>query len=234
MQDAKKPGRRGRRTYPDGPSTEYVPALELDHVLIAVADLTAAGREFEARFGLASIEGGRHPGWGTANRIVPLGDAYLELISVVDRAVAEQTRFGRWVAAAWPHHIRPLGWAVRTDDVNDVAGRLGLPIQPRSRARPDGTLVRWRLAGLERAAAEPSLPFFIEWEGTPLPGRSPVIHPGGPFEIERLRLQGDPDRLADWLGSHRLPIEVRPGPPAVESVVLTGEAGGIAIAADPL
>jgi hypothetical protein len=96
-------------------------------------------------------------------------------------------------------------------------------------------VVGWRLAGLERAAAEPSLPFFIEWEeDTPLPGRSSVTHPGGPFQIERLRLEGNPDRLADWLGPHRLPIEVRPGPPAVESVVLTGEAGGIVIAADPL
>jgi hypothetical protein len=52
-------------------------ALELDHVLIAVSDLAAAAREIEVRYGLVSIEGGRHPGWGTANRIVPLGETYL-------------------------------------------------------------------------------------------------------------------------------------------------------------
>jgi hypothetical protein len=56
-------------------------ALELDHILIAVADLAAAGHEIEERHGLASIEGGRHPGWGTANRIVPLGDAYNVLVA---------------------------------------------------------------------------------------------------------------------------------------------------------
>ncbi|HEY8839814.1 MAG TPA: VOC family protein [Candidatus Dormibacteraeota bacterium] len=50
----------------------------LDHVLIAVADLAAAAREIEARHGLASIDGGRHSAWGTANRIVPVGDSYLE------------------------------------------------------------------------------------------------------------------------------------------------------------
>jgi len=60
--------------------------LELDHVLLAVADLEAAGREIEAWYGLTSIEGGRHPGWGTANRIVPLGETYLELITVVDES----------------------------------------------------------------------------------------------------------------------------------------------------
>ena len=47
--------------------------MELDHVLIAVTDLEAAAREFEARHGLSSVEGGRHRDWGTANRIVPLG-----------------------------------------------------------------------------------------------------------------------------------------------------------------
>src|SRR5712691_3218109 len=89
-------------------------ALELDHVPIAVADLAAAAREIEARHGLASIPGGRHPGWGTANRIVPLGEAYLELVAIVDEAEAAQSPFGRWVAAAQPELARPLGWAVRT------------------------------------------------------------------------------------------------------------------------
>jgi hypothetical protein len=43
--------------------------LELDHVLLAVADLDAAAREIEARYGLTSVEGGRHPGGdGQPNR----------------------------------------------------------------------------------------------------------------------------------------------------------------------
>ena len=88
--------------------------MELDHVLIAVADLATAGREIEARYGLVSIEGGRHPGWGTANRIVPLGDAYLELVTVVDEAEAARSSFGSWVAEASPAFAKPLGWAVRT------------------------------------------------------------------------------------------------------------------------
>jgi Glyoxalase-like domain len=202
--------------------------LELDHVLIAAADLAAAAHEMEARHGLASIEGGRHRGWGTANRIVPLGQAYLELVAVVDEAEAEQSPFGRWVAAAHPTLVRPLGWAVRTDRLDDVARRLDLPVEPGSRVDRSGRLVRWRMAGVEQAAAEPSLPFFIDWgKGTSLPGRCPVTHPTGTVSVESLQLVGDADRIAAWLGTHRLPITVRPGTPALASIALTGAAGWI-------
>ena len=179
------------------------------------------------------IEGGRHPGWGTANMIVPLGDAYLELVAVADPAEAAGSPFGRWVAAAQAGPARPLGWAVRTERLDDVAHRLGLTVSAGSRAGRDGGLVRWRLAGIERAAAEPSLPFFIEWQpGTLLPGRAPATHRAGAVRIAGLELTGDAERLAAWLGSHRLPVSVRPGAPALASVVLTGAAGEIVLGAD--
>ena len=109
--------------------------MEIDHVLIAVTDLAVASRELEEHHGLASIEGGRHPGWGTANRIVPLGDTYLELAAVVDKNVAVQTAFGRWVAGE-DSQPRLLGWAVRTDDLEPVARRLNLNIEDGSRTHP--------------------------------------------------------------------------------------------------
>ena len=124
--------------------------MELDHVLIAVADLDAAAQEVEARFGLASVEGGRHRGLGTANRIVPLGETYLELVAVVDDTEAAGSGFGSWVAGG--DLPRLLGWCVRTDDLDEVAGRLSLEIADGSRARPDGTILTWRMAGLERSA----------------------------------------------------------------------------------
>jgi hypothetical protein len=209
-------------------------AVELDHVTIAVADLVAAGREIEARHGLASIDGGRHPGWGTANRIVPLGQTYLELIAVVDQAEAAKSFVGSWVAQASPVLAQPLGWAVRTDNLDEVARRLGLVVTPGSRATRGGQL-RWRTAGIEQAAAEPSLPFFIEWEhGTPLPGHAPATHRSAGIQIAKLQLDGDPDRLAAWLGTHQLPITIRPGAPALSSITLTGAAGEIVLAAERL
>ena len=195
-----------------------------------MADLAAAAEGIEARHGLASIEGGRHPGWGTANKIVPLGEAYLELVAVVDEAEAAQSAFGRWVAAAHPPLLRLLGWAVRTHELDDFARRLDLTVAEGSRTDRNGQLVRWRVAGVEQATAEPSLPFFIEWgHGTPLPGRAPVTHRAGAVQIAALRLDGDADRLAAWLGTHRLPITVRPGTPAVASIVLSGAAGEVVL-----
>ena len=200
-----------------------------------MADLAAAAQEIEARHGLASIEGGRHPGWGTANRIVPLGEAYVELVAVVDEAEAAQSPFGRWVAAAHPTHPRPLGWAVRTHQLDAIARRLDVTVAAGSRVTQNGQLVRWRLTGVDQAAAEPSLPFFIEWgQGTPLPGRAPATHRAGAVQVAKLQLVGDADRLAAWLGSHRLPIALRPGAPAVASIVLTGAAGEIVLDADRL
>jgi hypothetical protein len=127
----------------------------------------------------------------------------------VDAEQAARSRVGQWVAAAAVGH--PLGWAVRTDGIDAVAERLGIAIADGARGE-----LRWRMAGVAEAAAEPSLPFFIEWA----PGSD---HPGtGSGRIAELQLSGDPGRLADWLGPHDLPVSIHRGSPAVERVVLEG------------
>ena len=203
-------------------------SLEIDHVLIPVDDLDAAGASVRARFGLSSIEGGRHPKWGTANRLIPLGDTYIELVAVVDRDVAELSAFGRWVLGATVG--QPLGWAVRARDIEDVGRRLGLWIADGARVTPDGDVLRWRSAGLDEAIAEPGLPFFIEWaDRTHLPGAAPVRHPGGQVRLRRLSLKADPARLAHWLGRNELPLSVTTGPSGVDAVVLAREEQEFAI-----
>jgi hypothetical protein len=207
--------------------------LELDHVLFAVSDLDAAARELEARHGLVSVEGGRHAGWGTANRIVPLGEAYIELITVLDPAEARGSAFGRWVADGMQARpAQPLGWVARTEELDGVAGRLGLQASAGSRAGRDSRTLSWRLAGVEEAAAEPSLPFFVEWgEGTPLPGRTPVAHPAGAVRVARLELSGDAGRVRAWLGAQSLPFTVREGDPAVTAVAVATDAGEVILGA---
>jgi hypothetical protein len=190
---------------------------ELDHVLIAVDDLEAAAKEVEERYELASVEGGRHQGFGTANRIVPLGESYLELVAVVDHVEAAASWFGSWVGGG--ERPRLLGWCVRTDELDAVAERLGLTIADGSRARPDGTVVRWRMAGLERSAEEPSLPFFIEWgAGTPYPGGALAQA----ATIDELQARGDRDRIAQWIGGANIPLSVSEGDPALLAVILDG------------
>jgi hypothetical protein len=205
--------------------------VEIDHVVIAVADLAVASRIMEGHHGLASIEGGRHPGWGTANRIVPLGETYLELVAVVDAAEARQSVFGRWVASAANVADQPIGWAVRTDQIDDVSRRLGLAVRPGSRLTSTGGRLEWRAAGMEEAAAEGgSLPFFIEWApNTPFPGKALVKHPGGTPAITKIAVHGDADRMAYWLDGHVLPIGISPGDPMLAGIVLTRADGDIVL-----
>jgi hypothetical protein len=208
--------------------------VEIDHVLIAVADLAAAARQMEEHHGLASIEGGRHPGWGTANRIVPLGETYLELVAVVDESEARQSVFGSWVASGANSSGQPIGWAVRTDDIEDVAWRLGLTVRAGSRVTPNGDRLEWRAAGMEEAAAEGSLPFFIAWgAGTPFPGHAFVKHRAATPVITRILIHGDADRLADWVDGHELPIIASPGNPMLAGIVLSRADGAIVLGTAP-
>jgi hypothetical protein len=161
---------------------------------------------------------------------VPLGEAFLELVAVVDEAAASRSAFGRWIAATTTDRPIPMGWAVRVDDIEGPARRLGLTVTPGSRARPDGRTITWRTAGIEVAASVPFLPFFIQWsDDTDLPGRTPVAHAIGPVRLVRVVIDADPHRLATWLGNHRLPIEVRPGDGAVGQVVLEHRGGEIVL-----
>jgi hypothetical protein len=67
----------------------------LDHIIIGVNNLEAATRTFQEDLGLAVSGGGIHPTGGTANRIIVIGDTYLELITVRDRAEAQQSMLDR-------------------------------------------------------------------------------------------------------------------------------------------
>ena len=199
--------------------------MQLDHVLFAVA-LASASR-LPRQYGLEPYEGGRHPGWGTANWIVPLGDAYVELVAVVDEGEARGSAFGRWVAEAVRAGGGPIGWAVRPDDLDASAARLGLDIADGSRTTPAGERVEWRSAGIEEAARRPWLPFFIEWG-------DPASFPGATASpdavVVRVELEGEADELSDWLGVHSLPIEVRPGAAGVTALVLDGASGVLTLA----
>ncbi|HSL76996.1 MAG TPA: VOC family protein [Candidatus Limnocylindrales bacterium] len=197
--------------------------LAIDHVILPVLDLADAAAGLDERYGLASVEGGRHPAWGTANRIIPLGDTYLELVAVVDHETARGSAFGRWIASAIPG--RPLGWAVRTDSIDAVGRRLGHPVVPGSRVAPGGAQVTWRSVGLDSAVREPGLPFFIQWgDDVPFPAAAAVRHRGGPATLKRLSVAADEERLADWLGDHDLAIAAV-GPSGTSSITLTREEG---------
>jgi hypothetical protein len=194
--------------------------VEIDHVLLAARDLAADAERIAHHLSLESYGGGRHPAWGTANWIVPLGTSYLELIRVVDEHEASGSDFGRWVSASSSGTL--VGWAVRPDSLEATARRLGLEIGEGSRTGPSGERIEWRTAGIAVAVSRPWLPFFIEWSG-------PAAHPGATTSpgavIERVEIEGDRAELDRWLGEHQLPLDVSDGTTGLTAVVLRGPRG---------
>jgi hypothetical protein len=187
--------------------------LRLDHVAYAVPDLDEAGVRFREEFGLDSTEGGRHERWGTANRIVPLGDQYLELVAAVDEPTAAETAFGRGVLERASGGGGWFTMAAVADDLDAVASRLGIEIGSGSRMRPDGQTVRWRMAGLDDPRREPWMPFFLAWDVPEdlYPGRARAGHGVWAQGIAWVEVAGNRERLRAWLGDDELPIHVTDG-----------------------
>ena len=119
--------------------------IGIDHLVIAVADPDEAASTLESGLGLTPGGGGRHEALGTFNRLVWLGDTYLELIGVFDAKLAAAS----WIGAPASRAIDAGGglaaWAVASDDLrNDVAAlrERGSDLSIRSTASASGRTVR--------------------------------------------------------------------------------------------
>ena len=142
----------------------------LVQAIVLVTDLESARHRMEA-LGLTVLDGGRHPGRGTANLIVPFGTQYLELLAVVDEADARSSPQGRPVLAALARRgPGPARWSTETGDIEATAARVALPIEDRCCVLLDGTTVRWRCVGVDAAWDEPWRCAFMVWH-------DPLVHP---------------------------------------------------------
>jgi glyoxalase-like protein len=176
--------------------------------------------------------GGRHPGWGTANRIVPLGRSqYVELVTIVDPEEAAASEFGQAVAQALATGHRLLGWAVATDDLHAIATRLSLDVSRGSRTRPDGSTLGWQLAGAAQGLSTGALPFFLQWDGPREvhPGAAVAEHGVKPEGIAWIEVAGDEDSLHAWLGEHDLPLRISEGVPSLSAAAISTDDGELVL-----
>ena len=194
--------------------------FRIDHVVLAVRNLAASAGRLWNEHGLRFSPGGRHPQWGTANMIAPLGNDYIELLGVVDEEVGSNSVLGRTLMELSEDGDRWFSVCLSDDDIDATAARLGLTIRPGTRTRPDGTEVRWRGAGIEERGEDLCLPFFISWDvPAPLhPGAAPAEHRVQVEGIAWAEVGGDEARLRDWLGGAEVPISVVEGEPRVRAV----------------
>jgi len=178
--------------------------LGIDHLVIAVADPDDAAAQLEADLGLEATGGGRHDGLGTFNRLVWLGDTYLELIGVFNQALAERSWLGPPVLRKLDEGGGLATWAIATDaleadlaGLRDAGSDLGDPVAG-ERRRADGAAVRWRLAAT-RLLGPSEPPFLIEhdpasaeWTSADRAARAALPHPiGGPVRLDVLELPVD-------------------------------------------
>ena len=140
---------------------------KLDHILLGSPDLQG-GIDFVARLtGVRATFGGVHPGRGTQNALLSLGERrYLEIIAP-DPA---QPGVKNPVASNLHSLTEPriVGWAAHPGSVTAFAEKLraaGVGFDgptPGSRKRPDGQVLKWQIVSLADTASG-LLPFFIEW-----------------------------------------------------------------------
>src|SRR4051812_732967 len=151
--------------------------MRLDHVIYGTADLDVAQRRIERELGLDVLAGGRHVGQGSHNRIVPLGDGYLELMAIHDPDEAATNPFGQVLLEVLAVE-RLVGWAVLVEDIEAVAERNGTPVLSVRRETLGASVT-----GVQQALREPTLPFFIGGNDRGArPGQA--LHRGGPARVQ--------------------------------------------------
>lgn len=145
-----------------------IPAPEaLDHLVFAVPDLDAGVDEIESLLGVRPSAGGSHPGVGTRNALLALGEtSYLEIIAP-DPGQPDPPQ-ERPFGLDTHDTSRLAGWAVGCRDIEARAaasrerGYDPGEVRAMERRQPDGTLLQWRLTPLSRGDS-PLVPFLIDW-----------------------------------------------------------------------
>jgi len=202
--------------------------LPLDHVIVGIDSLERGMRMLARITGVTPVIGGVHPGRGTRNALLSLGDrTYLELMAP-DPAQADTFETVKQLKAL--HMLTPIGWAIHVTNADSARrawtrNRLspGASV-PGSRMRPDGRLLRWKTIdpfGVE----DPALPFAIEWD-------SSSVHPASDAprgcSVAALRITSRRARIvSDLLQQARLDVPVERSDSNMIEVGLTCPTGRI-------
>ncbi len=186
--------------------------MRIDHLVVTASDLEAGAAAIRTHLGVDPAPGGAHPTMGTHNRLLSLGESYLEVIAV-DPAAASPGR-PRWFGLDRPQDVPRLSfWVARPAEMSRALAEapmgMGDPVQM---SRGD---LSWQLT----VPPSGDLPFdgvipaLIAWDG-----EMAARHlPDSGLTLQRLRLShprmGDIQaawpRLAETPG---LVLEVGPQP----------------------
>ena len=134
----------------------------IDHVILGIGDLQRGTAELERLTGVRAVFGGAHPGRGTQNALISLGDHhYLEILAPnpAEAGNPEAAELSKLTA------LTPIGWAVRIGRPGGAATRAcGAGARGSTRSVPAGgtcrTAAGWigkpSLSRRRRARSSPS------------------------------------------------------------------------------
>lgn len=144
--------------------------LRFDHLAVSATRLAEGVDWVESALGVALAPGGEHPLMSTHNRLLGLGDIYLEVIAI--NPTAPPPAHPRWFDLDhFTGRPRLTNWIAGCDDLNAALARLpagvGVPVDL---ARGD---LRWHMAvpndgRLPFGGAHPAL---IQWHGAAHPAQ---------------------------------------------------------------
>jgi hypothetical protein len=210
----------------DPEGDDDVPAL-LDHIILGCNDLDRGMELIEQGVGVRPAIGGVHPGRGTRNALLSLGERrYLEIIAP-DPAQSQIAHFPQIRAMSDP---RLIGWAVHPPDIAAIARQLRenqivfVGPDDGSRKRPDGRVLTWKTVNLadDRHGL---LPFFIAWSADSVhpskdaPARCQLDY----FEI----MSADPEELSSTFKRIGLDLPVQRSDKARLHALISGPQGDV-------
>jgi hypothetical protein len=205
-----------------------VPAF-LDHIILGCNDLDRGIALIEESVGVRPAIGGVHPGRGTRNALLSLGERrYLEIMAP-DPAQSQIAHFPQIRAMTDP---RLIGWAVHPPDIAAIAKQLRenqIAFEgpdDGSRKRPDGRVLTWKTVNLadDRHGL---LPFFIEWSAASVhpskdaPSRCSLTY----FEI----MSADPEELSSAFKRIGLDLPVQRSDKARLRALISGPKGDVGL-----
>lgn len=184
-------------------------SVNLDHILWAAPALDAGSALLGKIAGVVPARGGSHPGFGTRNSLLSLGDTYLEVIAPDPDQPLGGNRGGAIAAMPRPGLIT---FAVRTNDLAAYAAaaeKAGVttkgPIEM-SRTRPDGVKLAWACTYVEHAVYGEAIPFAIDWRNSPHPSGTT---PEGCRLLDFTVLHPEPEPLAAIYAAMGIPVAVK-------------------------
>jgi hypothetical protein len=202
---------------------------KLDHILLGSPELQGGIDFVDKHTGVRAMFGGVHPGRGTQNALLSLGERrYLEIIAPDPAQPGVKNPLASNLYSL--KGPRLVGWADHPGNITAFAEKLraaGIQFEgptPGSRKRPDGRLLQWQTLNLADTESG-LLPFFIEWGQDSI--HPSIDAPNGCALLSFAAETPEPDKFAARLTTLGLDLHVKQGQHTRLRAVISGPKGNL-------